>query len=151
DVIETLALMYTQTLGSSAKMIYLIGAFFVLFSTVFATLAAWTRLFPDIFGQLGWINFSDLNQRKKLVAILSWVLPFVWAFIFLFIKMPVFMILSGGLIGSVLLFLVVYAAVNFKNDRQKFLPSGIAYNILFWISVASILAVGVYGIAKLSS
>jgi len=151
DVIETLALIYTQTLGSGAKMIYLIGAFFVLFSTVFATLAAWTRLFPDIFGQLGWINFSDQNMRKKLVAILSWSLPFLWAFIFLFIKMPVFMVLFGGVVGSVLLFFVVFAAVNFKNYRQEFLTSGPAYNILFWISVTSILAVGVYGIVKLTS
>ena len=151
DVIETLALIYTQTLGTGAKMIYLVGAFFVLFSSVFATLAAWTRLFPDIFGQLRWVDFSDPARRKKLIALLSWILPFVWGLIFLFIKMPVFMILSGGLIGSVILFIVVFAALNFKNYRQKFLPSGILYNMLFWISVACILAVGIYGIVKLSS
>ena len=151
DLIETLALIYTQTLGSGAKTIYLVGAFFVLFSSVFATLAAWTRLFPDIFGQLGWIDFSDIKSRKKLVAILSWVFPFVWGLIFLFIKMPVLMILSGGLVGSVMLFIVVFAAIHFRNFRKQFLPSGILYNILFWISVISIAGVGVYGITMLFS
>ena len=151
DVIETLALIYTQSLGSGAKTIYLVGAFFVLFSSVFATLAAWTRLFPDIFGQLGWINFSDIRQRKTLVGILSFAFPVAWAFMFLLINMPVFMILSGGLIGSVLLFIVVFAALHFRKERKQILPSGIFYNIFFWISVASILAVGVYGIAKLFS
>lgn len=151
DLIETLALIYTHTLGTGAKTIYLVGAFFVLFSSVFATLAAWTRLFPDIFGQLGWINFSDINQRKKLIAILSWVFPLVWGLVFLFIKMPVFMILSGGLIGSVMLFIVVFAAIQFRNFRKQFLPSGIFYNILFWISVISIAGVGVYGIIMLFS
>ncbi len=151
DLIETLALIYTQTLGTGAKTIYLVGAFFVLFSSVFATLAAWTRLFPDIFGQLGWIDFSDTKSRKKLVAILSWVFPFVWGLIFLFIKMPVLMILSGGLVGSVMLFIVVFAAIHFRNFRKQFLPSGILYNILFWISVISIAGVGVYGITMLFS
>jgi hypothetical protein len=58
QVIETLALMYTQTIGPGARTIYLVGAFFVLFSSVFASLAAWTRLFPDIFHQLGWIQLN---------------------------------------------------------------------------------------------
>ena len=73
QLIETLALIYTQSLGPGAKTVYLVGAFFVLFSSVFASLAAWTRVFPDIFGQIGWINFFDTRQRKKLVGWLAWI------------------------------------------------------------------------------
>jgi Mn2+/Fe2+ NRAMP family transporter len=74
-VIEAISFIYTQSLGEGAKLIYLIGAFFVLFSSVFASLAAWTRLFPDVFGQVGWINFTDEAQRKKIVRWLSWIIP----------------------------------------------------------------------------
>src|SRR6185436_18093557 len=89
QVIETLALMYTQTLGPGARTVYLIGAFFVLFSSVFASNAAWSRLFPDVFGQMGWINFKNAATRKKVIAIFSWIIPMVWALMFFVIHSPV--------------------------------------------------------------
>lgn len=150
-VIETLALIYTQSLGPGAKNLYLVGAFFVLFSSVFASLAAWTRIFPDIFGQLGWINFFDPVKRKRVVSWLAWIIPLVWAMMYLFIKLPVMMIISGGIVGSVLLFVVVFAAVSFNRNRKHFMPSGILYTAAFVISVLSIISIGVYGLVQLFS
>ena len=151
EVIETLALIYTQSLGPGAKTLYLAGAFFVLFSSVFASLAAWTRVFPDIFGQMGWINFFDVQQRKKLVSWLAWIIPMIWVLMYLFINLPVIMIISGGIVGSVLLLVVVYAAIQFRNKRAEFLASGILYNAAFVISVLSIISIGVYGLVQLFS
>ncbi|MEP7372703.1 MAG: Nramp family divalent metal transporter [Chitinophagaceae bacterium] len=151
EVIETLALIYTQSLGPGAKTVYLVGAFFVLFSSVFASLAAWTRVFPDIFGQMGWINFFDVEQRKKIVSRLAWIIPMIWAITYLFIKLPVFMIISGGIVGSVLLFVIVFAAIQFRNKRKQFLPSGIFYNIIFVISILSIISIGLYGLVQFFS
>jgi manganese transport protein len=148
QVIDTLALIYTQSLGGGVKNVYLVGAFFVLYSSVYATLAFWTRLFPDIFGQLGWINFYDIAQRKKIILILAWTFPFLWAFMYLFIELPVIMVLSGGVIGSVLLFLVVFGAYHFKYKQVQLIPSGAFYNAAFWFSIVSILSVGVYGVVK---
>lgn len=149
EVIETLALIYTQSLGPGVKNIYLVGAFFVLFSSLYATLAAWTRLLTDIFGRLKWIDFYDLSQRQKSISILAWVLPFVWAIAYLFIQLPVIMVLSGGIVGSVLLFLVVYAAYRFKYREEQVVPSGKIYTVAFWISIISIVAVGIYGVMKI--
>ena len=147
QVIETLALMYTQTIGPGARTIYLVGAFFVLFSSVFASLAAWTRLFPDIFHQLGWIQLNPA-LRKKMIVILSWTIPFVWVLLYLFIHLPVLMILFGGIVGSVMLLLVVYAAIRFREERQQILPSGMLYDIAFWISVLAIVSIGIYGLMQ---
>lgn len=147
-VIDTLALIYTQSLGAGVKNIYLVGAFFVLFSSVYATLAFWTRLFPDIFGQMGWIDFFNLKQRKKVIAILSWMFPFLWVVMYLFIQLPVLMVLSGGIVGSFLLFLVVFAAYHFKYKQEQIIPSGSFYALAFWFSIISILGVGVYGLVK---
>jgi len=147
-VIETLALIYTQSLGAGAKMIYLIGAFFVLFSSVYATLAYWTRVFPDLFGQLGWIDFADLKKRKKMVSLLSLLFPFVWACAFCYIELPVLMVLSGGIIGSVMLLLVVFAGWHFKYKCAQAITAGKFYTIIFWISVASILWVAIYGLIQ---
>jgi manganese transport protein len=150
-VIETLALMYTQTIGPGARSVYLVGAFFVLFSTVFASLAAWTRFFPDVFRQLGWIKSTSEQDRRKVIGILSWIIPMIWACMFLFIQLPVFMILSGGIVGSFLLLLVVFAAIHFKKERQLWLASGILYEIAFWCSVVCIVSIGVYGLIQFLS
>lgn len=149
QVIETLATIYTHSLGPEVKVAYLVGAFFVLFSSVFASLAAWTRLYSDIFGQLGWINFFDANKRRQVIGWLSWVFPTLWLCMFLFINAPVLMILSGGIVGSVLLFIVVYAALHFRYKRNNHFKPGIFYDTIFWISIISIILVGIYGISKL--
>lgn len=147
-VIETLALIYTQSLGAGAKTIYLVGAFFVLFSSVYATLAYWTRVFPDLLGQLGWFDFPDLKKRKHLVSGLAFLFPFIWACLFCYIELPVLMVLSGGIIGSVMLLLVVFGGWHFKYGRIQVLPSGKFYNLIFWISVISIGWVAVYGLVQ---
>jgi len=148
EVIDTLALIYTQSLGEGIRNVYLVGAFFVLFSSVYATLAFWTRLFPDIFGQLGWIDFRNVKQRKKLIALLSWSLPFAWALMYLYIELPVMMVLFGGVVGSLMLFIVVFAAYHFKYGRVQRVPSGGFYNVAFWMSIVSIVGVGIYGVVK---
>jgi manganese transport protein len=58
-MVETLSRMFTETLGPWAKVIFLIGAFFVLYSTLFTATASWARIFGDAFGQLGWVKFDD--------------------------------------------------------------------------------------------
>ncbi len=150
ELINALASIYTQSLGSEARFAYLAGAFFVLYSSVFATLAYWSRLFPDIFGQLGWINPDSTTDRKKWVAILAWLFPCLWVIAYLFVEMPTFMILSGGVVGSVLLLIVVFAAIIFRF-QNKFLKiaSGLVSELMFWLSVASIASVSIYGIFKL--
>lgn len=149
QLIETVALIYTESLGPGVRTIYLVGAFFVLFSSVFASLAAWTRMYSDIFGRLGWIDFFDFNQRRKVIAVLSLTLPIVWALTFLFINLPVIMILSGGVVGSLLLFIIVFAAWHFRYKRSQPFEVGVFYDTALWISILAILAVGVYGLVVL--
>jgi manganese transport protein len=149
EVIETLALIYTQSLGPGVRIAYLIGAFFVLFSSVFATLAAWTRLFSDIFGQFGWLDFFNTAQRKKTIAFLSWIFPLLWFLVFLFIKLPVIMILFGGVVGSVMLLVVVFAAICFHKKRKDIFRAGGFYEFAFWLSVLAILMVAVLGLIRL--
>ena len=150
QLIETVALIYTESLGPGIKTVYLVGAFFVLYSSLFASLAAWSRMYSDIFGQLGWIDFFNVKQRNLVIASLAWTLPFIWAATFLFINLPVVMILSGGIVGSVMLFIIVYAALNFRYRRliEAFRP-GMPYDIALWISIVSILFVGIYGLQSL--
>jgi hypothetical protein len=150
-VIDTLANIYTETLGSGVRNAYLIGAFFVLYSSVFATLAYWSRLFMDIFSSFQWIDVNDEKMRSRGVAILAWIIPFFWILAYLFIQLPTFMVMLGGVVGSVLLLVVVAAGIVFRNQNPKLkIQTGIFSEILFWISVISIGWVAVYGLLKLA-
>ena len=53
EMIETLSKMYTGAYGPWAKSFFLFGSFMVLFSTLFSALAARTRIFSDLLGQVG--------------------------------------------------------------------------------------------------
>jgi hypothetical protein len=107
-------------------------------------------MYADLFGQLAWIDFSNVLQRARIIAILAWVFPMAWALTYLFIELPVVMILFGGAVGSVMLFLIVFAALHMKYTRvSEVRGSGPLYNAAFWVSVVSIVLVGVYGVWQL--
>jgi manganese transport protein len=148
-MVETLSRMFTETLGSWAKVMFLIGAFFVLYSTLFTATASWSRIFGDAFGQLGWVKFDDETSRKRVIGTLSWAFPAIWCLLFLLIQMPVAMILLGGVATSILLLIVVWAAVIFRYRQlpDSLIPSR-TYDFFFWVSVVSILAVSIYGVWK---
>lgn len=149
EMVESLSKMYTLSLGEGARYFFYFGAFVVLFSTLFAALAAWTRQISDTFGQIGWIDFSDLKVRKKSIAILAWVIPMLWATFFMFMKLPVLMVLIGGVTGSALLFLVVYAVIYFRyfDTPAAFKPRKV-YDVFLWLSILSIAIIGVSGVWK---
>jgi manganese transport protein len=150
QMIEILSGIYTDTLGPGAKTVFLAGAFLVLFSTLFGALASWTRLWPDIFAELKWFDFYNPAKRKQLIAILAWVFPLIWALLFAFIKLPVIMVLSGGIAGSIILFLIVYTTFHLRyyKSNPHFVP-GLFYDVILWISFISIAGVGIYGVYKL--
>lgn len=150
ELINALANIYTESLGQGARFGYLAGGFFALYSSVFATLAYWSRLFPDLFSQFGWIKTTDELTREKWIRMLAWVFPILWIVTYLFVKLPGFMVLSGGVVGSVLLLVVVVGPVQFRaKNRELKLLSGPWSEIMFWLSVVSILLVSAYGIFKL--
>ena len=150
EMVETLSMMYTVTLGPWAKAVFLVGAFVVLYSTLFAGLASWTRILGDAFGQLGLYNFYDRKTRSKVIAILAFLIPIAWALLFLFMKAPVFMVLIGGIGTSIMLVIVIYAAIHYRYWRlSKELTPGRLFDVWFWLSAVVIAFVGVYGIVKL--
>lgn len=147
-LLEVLGGIYTETLGNWARLVFLVGAFFVLFSSVFATLGYWSRLFSDISGQAGWIRFYDTAQRGRTVRLLAILFPLLWTIAFLFIQLPVLMIISGGVVGAVLLLITLFAAVAFRKRELEIYPPNRLFDLFFALSALSILLVAVYGLAQ---
>ena len=142
ELVETLSQIYTQTLGEGARFAFLAGAFVVLFSTLFAALAAWTRLFGDALGQIGVYDFQDPKDRGRAIAFFAWLFPILWSVIFLFVAKPAFMVIVGGVITTFILVLVVIAAIDFRFRRTiPALRPSITFDIALGVSILAILAV----------
>ena len=147
ELVETLSRLYTESLGPWAGTVFLIGAWVVLFSTLFGALAIWTRLFSDAFGQIGWLDFRNVRHRRRSIAVLAWSFPLVWATLFLVLKAPALMVIIGGVAGTVILGIVVMAVLHFRYRR---LPGGLrpgrTYDMVLWVSVCAIMLVAAYGL-----
>ena len=144
NLIEILGTMYTQTLGPGAKVVFVVGAVVVLYSTMFAALAAWTRLYADALGQIGLINFHNQNSRKKAIGFIACLFPLTWAALYLFFEAPGQMVIIGGVITGVILLLVVFAALFFRYRRldSRLTPSKF-YDVALWASAGAILTVAI--------
>jgi Mn2+/Fe2+ NRAMP family transporter len=139
--------IYTKTLGAWSAPWFYFGAFVVLFSTAFSALGAWTRQFSDAFGQIGILNFADLKLRQRWISGLAIVIPLLWAFVFLLSKKPVWMVLAGGFVTSIILLVVLFAAFIFKRQRERGgqMPTSKLYEFAFWLSAGMILFVAALG------
>lgn len=150
QMIETISRIYTDSVGPTAKNIFLLGSFAVLFSTLFAALAIRTRVFSDLFGVLKWIDFNNLKIRMRTIRILAVVFPILWTIAFLVIKLPVLMVTIGGLATFVMLIIVVIAGAWFRfGPGEKVLSPGKFYKFALIACCLAIVAVGVYGVVKL--
>jgi manganese transport protein len=147
ELISTLGTMYTDSLGPWARSVFVVGAFVVLYSTLFAALAAWTRMFSDAFARVGLFDFGDEVKRRQCIAICAWIIPAIWASLFLFMEQPALMVVLGGLPTVVILVIVVFAALYFRYRRLNYrmLPT-IKYDIALWTSsIAIAMVAGLLG------
>ena len=150
QMIETISRIYTDSVGPTAKNIFLLGSFVVLFSTLFAALAIRTRVFSDLFGVLKWIDFSNMKTRMRTIRILAIVFPVLWTIAFLVIKLPVLMVTIGGIATFVMLIIVVIAGAWFRfGPSEKVVSPGKFYKLALITCCLAIVAVGVYGVVKL--
>jgi len=150
QMIETLSRIYTDSVGPTAKNVFLAGSFVVLFSTLFAALAIRTRVFSDLFGVVGWIDFSNVRTRLRTIRLLAIIFPILWTIAFLLIKLPVLMVTIGGIATFVMLFIVVIAGIWFRfSSGEKVVSPGRIYKFFLIVSCIAIFMVGIYGLLKL--
>ena len=144
-----LSRLYTETLGEWSAPLFYFGAFVVLFSTAFSALGAWTRQFTDAFGQIGILNFANLKERRLWIGGLAWVIPIIWGVVYLSFKNPVWMVFVGGFVTSIILLVVLFAAIVFKSRRRgSVIRTGRSYEAAFWLSAAMILFVGIWSVTQ---
>ncbi|MEV0386607.1 hypothetical protein [Nonomuraea sp. NPDC050643] len=130
-------------------VVFLIGAIAVLYSTYIGSTASVPRLWTNTLGLLGVVDWADPAARRKVIRLLTWCLPPVWAMFFLFVQSPVIMVQIGALGGGVFLIAVVVAVWRLRgagvDPRYRGSP---LLTVALVLSSAAITFLGLYALLE---
>ena len=139
EFIYQLSVLFTDVLGEGTRSAFMLCAFTVLFSTIFANTAAFSRLWTDFFGLCGWIDWNREDQRRRSIKWMTWVFPAVCGMVYLFIQKPLLLVVFMGISNALFLIVVAYQAIIFRyRYTDPRLRPGFFYDLALWASLLSI-------------
>ncbi len=139
DFILQLSALFTDVLGEGTRGAFMLCAFTVLFSTIFANTAAFSRLWTDFFGLCGWIDWYREGQRRKSIMIMTCAFPAICGAIYLFVQKPLLLVVFMGISNALYLIVVAYQAVIFRyRFTDPRLKPRAFYDFALWASIVSI-------------
>ena len=100
DIIATLVNMFTEVLGNWAMWLFIVGAFFVLFSTSLSGTAAYTRTVPDYLISTGLV-IEEADIRKKLLKATAFFIPFFTCLVYFLIPNPIVLLIIAGVWAAI--------------------------------------------------
>jgi Mn2+/Fe2+ NRAMP family transporter len=147
EMIIVLSEMYTKVIGAGAFYLFLLGAFFALFSTIFVSVAANARLFADCFHLIGIAKIQSYADRMRWVRGLIVAMPILHFVLFISFQMPVWMVIVGGTAQTLLLPAIAFGTLylRYKKLSKRLLPSR-TLDVVLWISALVIFLVAAYAV-----
>lgn len=144
-MIETLSYMYRDTFGEWSYWVFLVGAFAVLYSTVFCATASNARLFADALGVFGIARYPTPAERRRMVQLGCVLLPLAFTAVYLLIGQPVSLVFVGALAQGLMLPFLAYAALYFrsKHTHPELVKSKV-WTFFLWFAALLMTAVGLY-------
>ena len=143
-MIRTLGVMYEPVFGSTAQLLFLFGAFAVLYSTFFVANAGNTRMAADIIPAFGIADISP-EARTRWIRFFGFLFPAACVVIYCVFPKPVKLILIAGVMQALLLPVLGIAALFYRyklgDDRLK--PNKL-WDACLWLSFVGFLVVGLY-------
>jgi len=144
-MIPTLSHMYQETFGAWSLPVFLVGAFAVLYSTVFGATASNTRLIADSLVIFRLLPAPTDEKRQQRIRVISLVLPVSWVGIYLLWGQPVTLVVIGAVAqGLMLPFLGMLALWLHHQPGDAALRPGRAWRIALWFSALSMGVAGGY-------
>ena len=149
EMIATLSHMYRETFGEGSFRLFLLGAFAVLFSTVFGATASNARLLADALTLFGVVKYKAPEDRVRMVRMSCVLLPCAFVSVYLMWGEPVSLVFVGALAQGLMLPFLAGAAIYFRYRRtdQRLAP-GRAWTVLLWFAGLSMSAVGIYKVGE---
>jgi manganese transport protein len=139
NVVQQLSQIFTDVMGAGTMSLFMAGAFMVLFSTAFSNLAGHSRLWVDFLGVSRICDSSNEATRKRLLIILTWVMPVFWCLSYIAVQKPIALVIVLGITNSIFLLIVAYQALVFRyRYTDAALTPSKGFDAFLWLSVLSI-------------
>jgi Mn2+/Fe2+ NRAMP family transporter len=145
QMVPALSSMYVEAFGPAGGSVFLVGAFVVLFSTVFVSTASNARLFSDGAALFGALRSPTPERRKRLVRAACVGIPVFLVIVYMIVGAPVYLVMIGALAQALMLPFLAFAALymRYRMTAPSVRP-GFAWTVLLWVAFASMAAVGLY-------
>ena len=147
-VVEQVSLSFTETLGPTAKGVFMVGAFCTLFSTLLVFAASSGRIGADFLHQVGFDSVQSEAGRTRWVRILQPSFPAFWLLVIV-VKgdAPFLLVLLGANANNLLLIPLAYAVLHLamreKQGRRMSVGLEMALMLTIW-AIISFTAVNLY-------
>ncbi len=146
QMVRTLSQMYVPVFGKSAEIIFLFGAFAVLYSTFFVASASHARVCADALRVFG-VSSGGEAAYRWWVRVFCITLPLLFLASFAFFQTPKELVLAGGFMGALMLPLLGVAALYFRYRRcDARLVPGKVWDFSLWVSCAGLFVAGGYAL-----
>jgi Mn2+/Fe2+ NRAMP family transporter len=144
-MIETLSHMYQATFGGWSLWLFLVGAFAVLYSTVFGATASNARLLADALVLFKVVKNPTPERRAELLSLACVALPVAFTSVYLVFGAPVTLVFVGAIAQGLMLPFLALAALyfHFRKTHAALRPS-LVWTAFLSLSALAMVAVGVY-------
>lgn len=148
-MIDTLAHMYAASFGSWSLYVFLVGAFFALYSTVFVSTASNARLLVDAAALFKVVHYSTPEHRAWAVKGGVVLLPALSVGLYMLWEKPVTLVFIGAVSQGMMLPFLAGAALYFRHCRlDRALRPGFAWTLCLWIAALSMAVIGAYQVVQ---
>lgn len=142
DIIKTLLSMFTGILGNWAKWLFILLAFFVLFSTFISGTAAFTRTISDYLISMGLV-LEKPNTRQQLIKLIAFLVPLFSGIAYFLLPNPLTLIMIAGVWAALGLPIVNIGALYLVNKLEKELQPKSSTKIILWLTLLLQVAMAV--------
>lgn len=146
EMIFTLSGIYRESFGAPGLWVFLVGAFFVLFSTFFVATASNARLLADGLSVFKVVRYNSSGARLTVVRAACILLPVLNLVILLWLGgKPVTLVFVGAFGQAILLPFLGLVAVHVRHRKtHPALRPGPVWTVFLWLSFLSMSAIGLY-------
>ena len=149
EMVSTLSNMYTSTLGPGAFYLFLVGAFFVLYSTLFSSVASNSRVITDFLHLLGVARIDSESRLLFWRRVVIVGVPTLYVVLYGWVAQPVVMVIIGGIVQACMLPVIGFSTIylRYRHTDRSIRPS-LTIDVLLWTCSTVMLLFAVYYVAN---
>jgi manganese transport protein len=150
NMIRTLSAMYVEPLGAWTRLVFLVGAWAVLFKTLYVATAANSRLTADFLDLTGLWPQRLPGARERVVRAFCVFYPLLALVLYFAFREPKGLVKVGGYAQGLMLPLIAGATLYLRHrDTDRRVGPRLLTDICTWLAFFAISAVALYSVVDL--